>query len=548
MSASAVGRLGLVTVPSGSQLIIGDPAASPSAITLDASGIIVYGSLRAGSATCRLQSSVTITLHGARPSTKAERDALPPWHKGIYVQDGTLDLHGRQYARTWARLARTVAVGDDTIYLQATVNWEAGQQVVLVTTAMKDSRDWHHNEVMTVARVLGATELPAGAIAAVQLTSAAHYEHLAIDAYQGEVGLLTRIITIQGAATDSEPNDIEPVSCEHSRWILGSRTVPCATSSLTGFGAHVLVTGQAAIARVAGVEFYRVGQTNVLARYPMHFHVMGNAGQHSYVTDSSVHRSYYRCVSIHGTNQVLVSSNVGYDVIGYCMYLEDGVEELNRIEYNLVAHVHFIGTPARSGSQFMDDVAQSDDLTLPADVTAAPFYITNSYNYIVGNAASGGWAGFAFPELPSPIKTHRHLAGSVTPNARPLLLFDGNTAHSSSYWWGNAGLIYFGGKLRHPDPASDALVYNGGRSNPPRDTCEVEPCTLRNDCRCPNDRTIYQRITNTKVFLSPGVGVLHWGKRPEIVGYEAHDVALSLSILGFGFISNALVRCRTGAN
>jgi hypothetical protein len=51
----------------------------------------------------------------------------------------------------------------------------------------------------------------------------------------------------------------------------------------------------------------------------------------------------------------------------------------------------------------------------------------------------------------------------------------------------------------------------------------------------------------TKVFLSKGVGVSNWGDRPEIVGFEAHDVALSASILGEGYIHNALVRCRTGS-
>ena len=38
--------------------------------------------------------------------------------------------------------------------------------------------------------------------------------------------------------------------------------------------------------------------------------------------DSSVHRSFYRCVSIHGTSYATLSQNVAYDVTGYCYYLE----------------------------------------------------------------------------------------------------------------------------------------------------------------------------------------------------------------------------------
>ena len=111
------------------------------------------------------------------------------------------------------------------------------------------------------------------------------------------------------------------------------------------------MSGDGAVARVEGVEFFRMGQTNVLGRYPLHFHLLGDGGAQSYMRDSSVHRSYYRCISLHGTHNATVSSNVAYDVIGYCYYLEDGVEEYNRLEFNLAAHVHFLGSPARSSGQ-----------------------------------------------------------------------------------------------------------------------------------------------------------------------------------------------------
>ena len=141
--------------------------------------------------------------------------------------------------------------------------------------------------------------------------------------------------------------------------------------------------------------------------------------------------------------------------------LEDGVEENNVIEYNLAAHVHVIGTPAWSSNQFIDDVYQTDDLLLPADVTASGFYITNANNSIIGNAASGGWAGFALPELPRPVMAHR-AQSDVTPSSRTFLAFDGNTAHSTGFWWHNAGAIYVGGKLWHPNAGSDELRYNPG--------------------------------------------------------------------------------------
>jgi len=84
-------------------------------------------------------------------------------------------------------------------------------------------------------------------------------------------------------------------------------------------------------------------------------------------------------------------------------------------------------------------VFEDDYLLLPADLTASPFYITNMMNYIVGNTAVGGWSGFAFPILPDAIGVSR--SATFHPYTRTTLLFDGNTARSSGWWWDSAGAL-----------------------------------------------------------------------------------------------------------
>ena len=78
--------------------------------------------------------------------------------------------------------------------------------------------------------------------------------------------------------------------------------------------------------------------------------------------------------------------------------MEDGIEEDNEISFNLVAHVHLLlgpdGNPPRSVGQLTPIYEESEDLIVPADVTASGFYVSNVHNTIVGNAASGGWSGF----------------------------------------------------------------------------------------------------------------------------------------------------------
>ena len=355
--------LGTLTIPSTSELILGR---SVDGIDITLGGMVVQGTLTAGSETCLLDTPITLTFTGARPSN-AVTNPPAPRVKGIDVDGGILSLHGKRFYRTWTRLSLTAEVGDTVLYLQDSVNWEVNQELVLVTTAIKDARDWHENEVLTIAEILPTTETGA----AVRVSTPVQNKHVATNSYQAEVGLLTRTIKIQGSAADSEPTDLDPGNCarEGQRWAqYGDSSQPCMNRELTGYGAHVMVRNDGK-GYVEGVELFRVGQTNVLGRYPMHWHLLGDC-EDCYFRASSVHRSYYRCISIHATNRGTVTENVAYDVSGYCYYFEDGVETDNTMSFNLAAHIHMIGPEIPSGGgQTTPIYRQSNTLTLPADVT-----------------------------------------------------------------------------------------------------------------------------------------------------------------------------------
>ena len=153
---------------------------------------------------------------------------------------------------------------------------------------------------------------------------------------------------------------------------------------------------------------------HVVGRYPVHFHhtTTGGAGE---VADCSVHHSFYRAVTVHDTFNLRVSRNVAYDITGHAFYLESGVEEQNTIEYNLASFIHAIDGPLLMGST-LADVLQTSRIAVPADHTASGFYISNAYNYIVGNAASGGWAGFSSGGCCPPAP---EAAGSASPPSTP---------------------------------------------------------------------------------------------------------------------------------
>jgi hypothetical protein len=113
---------------------------------------------------------------------------------------------------------------------------------------------------------------------------------------------------------------------------------------------------------------------------------------------------------------------------------------------------------------------------------------------------------------------------------RPTLEFDGNSCHSSGYWWASAGCIYVGGRL-HERAGDFAFVYNGGRDGPARETL------------CDDGSECFYKFTNIKTFLA-NWGINHWGVRSEMSAVEFANTQRPLGILGRHLVDGALIDCR----
>lgn len=75
--------------------------------------------------------------------------------KGIGVtNEGTLEMHGKQFFPTWTRLAAPAYAGSNVIWLQEEVNWEVGQRVAIISSAYKDIPN-DQNEVRIITAVSG---------------------------------------------------------------------------------------------------------------------------------------------------------------------------------------------------------------------------------------------------------------------------------------------------------------------------------------------------------------------------------------------------------
>lgn len=481
-SIDPAAQFGTIRVPSNSSLIFSD-----ANMSIQVGNIVVDGYLAMGSPTCRLHSYITITLLDS-----AEEVDSHIGRKGIVATTtGKLDMHGKLYQKTWTRLASSVEPLDDRIQVTDNVNWEVGQKVVVITSIWRDLED-NQNEIRTIKAIQGRK---------IQFTEPLNFFHYAGPEYQVEVVLLSRRLLIQGDEASEAPKR----------------------------GGHIMSHG--AIARFSGVQGYRMGQMNVLARYPFHFHLMGSAPE-SFMQDCSVYHSYFRCFTIHGTNDTRISRNTAFDVRGHCFYLEDGVEENNLFEYN------FAGYPipvkdidfSQDFSQQGPTMYEAPDLLIPADAAPSGFYISNSNNQFVGNAGSGGFAVYSFINFATPIGNFKDLPGFVPMN-RPFGRFYGNSAHSAAYQWASAACIYVGGMQRYVNVnGSTILEYNIGRHE--RDTRDI------------NGQTQFFRFEDNRAFLC-NRGLNHWGERVEAIGYEAHDVTKGITLFGEAFLKNTIIEGRS---
>ncbi|MBL8950565.1 MAG: hypothetical protein JNK82_07310, partial [Myxococcaceae bacterium] len=144
-----------------------------------------------------------------------------------------------------------------------------------------------------------------------------------------------------------------------------------------------------------------------------------------------------------------------------------------------------------------------------------------------GNASSGGFAAYSFPNLP------RALGGSpdrIFPINYGVSHFEGNTGHTAGYLWsnGNAGCIYAGGVLKVVDVMGQPkLQYQSGRP------------TSGNEERPNNDV-----FAGSKLFLCR-TGISHWGKGSRLVNTELADSGLLANVFGNASIQSAVVVGRT---
>lgn len=335
--------------------------------------------------------------------------ALPKFGiKTLAMTNGTMVLHGKEVSPTWTVLNANARVGDNRIRVVGRTNWQAGDAIVVATTAqgslkmrcLLDRTDTCESEERNITSIAYDSDLDETTIT------------LGVDLKYDHLGVLH---------TDSESGKTIEMRAEV---IHLTRNVKVhGSTEAASFGSHIMVLSGKVIWKY--FEHTYAGQKFQMGRYATHIHtvgqddVVGGSDQsHSIVQGLSIHKSFNRAITAHGCHNVKFYDNVAYNVLGHMYFIEDGVETGNNYTRNVGIMAH------RSYS------------LLNSDQTPAIFWITHPSNYFYGNrAVASHFHGFWF---------------DVKAGGQPLGAFDDNVAHSngkSGIWATNIDATQSGARI-----------------------------------------------------------------------------------------------------
>ncbi|KAL7836298.1 hypothetical protein AOLI_G00275820 [Acnodon oligacanthus] len=344
-------------------------------------------------------------------------------------------------------------------------SWRASERIVMAST----DYSMHQAEEFTLLPCPHCTKRQ------VRIQGKPQFTHMGeiVDGVdmRAEVALLSRNILIQGEMERS---------CYANNW--------CQYFSHDTFGGHIKILGNFTSVHLSQVELKHMGQQAVRGSYPIHFHLCGDVDQRggynqpTYLDSLSIHHSFSRCVTIHATNGLLVRDTVGYDALGHCFFLEDGIEQRNTFFHNLglVTKPGTILPTDRNDTMCTEirDRVYKGYVPSPATECKAvsTFWIANPNNNLINNAAAGSQdAGIWYIFHNASTGDTHGLVPETKAELTPLGIFYNNRVHSNF----KAGLFIDKGvkttNATSTDPREYLCLDNNARFRPHEDSDSSKP-------------------------------------------------------------------------
>ncbi len=384
---------------------------SPSLARIKAKTIYVNGVFQCGTVASRFSKKLEILLK--HNSAVVPKNSFS--YRGMIVNAyGKLTLNGSHGMVMVAKLNATLEKNVSEIVLDRNVNtvWKLNDEIAIAPTS------YHPGE--------GESFIIVGFPAAnrVKLNRVSTYRHY---------GRSQNFATSRGTITLDQRAEVINltrnivIKADESAVAISDADLPDSQ-----LGGHVMVH-KGGGAWIDSVEFSRMGQAGIMARYPFHWHLAGNVpGQ--YIRNSSIHKSFQRCITVHQTNQATVDRNSCFNFKGHGFFLETGNEVNNVITNNIG-----IGAKAPSPGKILlasDNPKESESgvtgMRFPA---VSVFWISHPQNIVKNNIAAGSvgtgfWMTF-IDEVREYVNGGYNGAVLSQPNLANTTEFHNNIAHST---------------------------------------------------------------------------------------------------------------------
>ncbi|XP_048788468.1 cell surface hyaluronidase isoform X2 [Lagopus muta] len=287
---------------------------------------------------------------------------------------------------------------------------------------------------------------------------------------RAEVGVLTRNILIKGETENTCYREKE-----------------CQFFSYDTFGGHIKILKNFTSVHLSYVELKQMGQQQI-GSYPVHFHLCGDVDEKggysskTYLDGLSIHHCFSRCVTIHATNGLLIKDTIGYDTLGHCFFIEDGIEQRNTLFHNLglVTKPGTILPTDRNSTMCtgIRDKVYGSYVPVPATdcMAVSTFWISHPNNHLISNAAAGSQDAGIWYLFHKIATGDSHGLGIETKSElTPLGIFYNNRVHSNF----KAGLFIDKGVKTTNASADDPREYlcldNNARFRPHQDADPEKP-------------------------------------------------------------------------
>lgn len=365
-----------------------------------------------------------------------------------------IQLYGVDVGSRRRRVNANVTAGDAGVTIEAVTGWPAGSRVAVGST------DWYGQpRGTTELRTLNVAATAAAAAFSAPLANAKYglLQYLTDAGWSNTPGTLTNAKGMVTAVWNEVPKTMDqraPVQNLSSNIVFeGEDDIEWQTS---GFGGHLMHMSRVANScQLVDVEFRRMGQTS-LGRYPIHAHSLSYdpVVGFKFVTDATytgpvvghfvrncaVWNSSNRGAVIHATRGFEVTDTAFHDILGHCVFTEDGSEMDNLVSRNSVGKVRL---PVRANALVRSDFWEQGSVGI---------WISNPQNTVEDNwsfdcEGPGMWFAF-YPRCFG-------LSSAVTLTPQ----FRGPTALGGNHSWGNkdAGINNQG---RHFNNRGDMATYS----------------------------------------------------------------------------------------